>query len=78
MQGGLYLRGKLAPRDVFKALVKCSQVCRGKSLSPIAFQLSGPVFMLMAVAAGIPELLWRDCSCTSMLGRRSFTNWAFS
>lgn len=77
-QGEPYLRDKLALRVVFKAFVKCSQVCRGKSLSPIAFQWSGPVFMLMAVAAGIPELLWGDCSCTSVLGRRSFTNWTFS
>lgn len=71
-QGGPYLRDRLTPRDVFKAFVKCSQVCRGKSLFPIPFQWSGSVFMLMAVAAGIPELLWRDCLLHFHAGKEEF------
>lgn len=55
-RGGLYVRVKLALRDVCKAFVKCSRVCRGRNLFPILFQWSDSVFM--AVAAGIPELLW--------------------
>lgn len=43
-EGGPCLRDKLAPRDVFKAFVKCSRVCRGKNLFPILFQWSGSVF----------------------------------
>jgi len=71
-QSGPYLRDKLAPRDVFRALVKCSSVCRGKSLSPVPFQWSGSVCMLMAVAAGIPELLQRDCSLHFHAGKEEF------
>lgn len=68
-QGGPYVRDKLAPRDVFNAFVKCS---RGRILFPIPFQWSGSAFMLMAVAAGIPELLWRDCSLHFHAGKEEF------
>lgn len=66
------LRGKLAPRDIFEAFVKCSQVYRGKSLFPFPFQWPGSVFMLMAGAAGIPELLQRDCSLHFHAGKEEF------
>lgn len=71
-QGGWHLRGKLAPRDVFKAFGKCSRVCRGKSLFPIPSQWPGSVFMLMAVAAGISEPLQRDCSLHFHAGKEEF------
>lgn len=71
-QGGWHPRDKLAPRDVFKAFGKCSRGCRGKSAFPIPFQWPGSVFMLMAVAAGIPELLQRDCSLHFHAGKEEF------
>lgn len=71
-QGGPYLERQTGTQGCFPGICEVLSSLSRKEPFPILFQWSGSVFMLMAVAAGIPELLWRDCSLHFHAGREEF------